>query len=96
VSMYSILIGALKWLLGIFRKALMPNKKDFLGGLVISAAVYLLFGISVIILLPLIIVGVFVTYVLRRAWKAFMIYWTLRTIRKKTTKEVDKLKNLFK
>jgi hypothetical protein len=96
MSLYSIFIGALKGLFSIFKKALMPNKKDFLGGLVISAAVYLLFGISVIILLPLIIVGVIVTYVLRRLWKAFLIYWTLRTMKKKAAKEVDKLKNLFK
>jgi hypothetical protein len=96
MSLYSIFIGALKGIFSIFKKTLMPNKKDYLGGLVVSAVVYLLYGVSLILLLPLIVLGVIMTYVLRRTWKAFLLYWTLRTIKKKTTKEVEKLKNLFK
>ena len=96
MGMQSLFVGALRGLFGLIRKNLMPSKKDYLGGIIITLVVYLVFGISAIILLPLIVVGVLITYVLRRMWKAFLIYWTYRAIRKKTTKGVDRLKSIFK
>jgi hypothetical protein len=96
MSIYSIFKGTVGGLFSIIKGALMPGKKDFIGGLFLTAVVYLVFGVSVVLLLPLIIVAVFVTYVLRRLWKAFLFYWTIRTIKKTTCKGVDRIKGLFK
>ena len=73
----------------------MPDRKDLLGSLLLSIPVYLIFGLSLIFLLPLIIVGVFIVYVLRRIWKVVILFWTVKVMRKKTKKELNRIKKLF-
>ncbi|MFH0861605.1 MAG: hypothetical protein V1875_01110 [Candidatus Altiarchaeota archaeon] len=91
-----IFVGALRGLLAVIKGALMPSKGDFLGGFLITIVVYLVFGISVVLLLPFIIAGVLITYVLRRLWKALILYWTIRCVKKKTSREFERIKGLFK
>ena len=94
--MYSMVLGVVKKIFNVFKKVFMPDKKDFLTSLLISIPMYFLFGFSLIFLLPLIIAGVFVVWVIRRTWKVLTIYWTVKVMRKKTSKEFDRIKSLFK
>lgn len=96
MSFTSMVWDAMKWLLKAFRNVFMPNKKDLIGSLLLAIPMYILFGLSLIFLLPLIIICVFIVYLIRRLWKVIVIWWTVKVIKKKTHNEVEKIKNLLK
>ncbi|MBD3417171.1 MAG: hypothetical protein GF416_08580 [Candidatus Altiarchaeales archaeon] len=73
----------------------MPNRKDLIGSILVSIPLYFLFGLSLIFLLPLIILFVFIVYFIRRIWKVLVLYWTVKVMRKKTSREVEKIKKLL-
>jgi len=92
----SAVVGIMKTLFTILRKAFMPNRKDLICSLLLSIPLYFLLGLSLIFLLPLVIVSVFIVFTLRRLWKLLIIYWTVKVMRKKTSKEWGRLKKMFK
>ena len=91
----SMVAGVVCKLFNAFRKVFMPDKKDLIASLLISIPMYLLFGLSLIFLLPLIIAAVFIVYTVRRAWKLIVLYWTVKVMRKKTSKELNRIKKIF-
>ncbi len=92
----SMVLMVVKKLFALFKRLFMPDRKDLLGSLLLSIPLYFIFGLSLIFLLPLIIVGVFVVWVLRRMWKVLVLYWTVKVMKRKTSGELDKIKKLFK
>ncbi|MFH1054463.1 MAG: hypothetical protein V1744_00045 [Candidatus Altiarchaeota archaeon] len=96
MSLTSMVFGAVKALFNAFRKVFLPDKKDLIGSVILTVPLYLLFGLSLIFLLPLIILGVLLIFIIRRLWKVLIIWWTLRAMKKKTTKEINRIKGLFK
>jgi hypothetical protein len=91
----SVVAGVIKRLFKVFKRVFIPDRTDFLGSLLLSIPLYFLFGLSLIFLLPLIILGVFVVFIIRRLWKVLVLYWTVKVMRKKTAKELDKIRRLF-
>jgi len=92
----SAVYGVVKRLFKVFKRVFLPDRTDFLGSLLLSIPLYLLFGLSLIFLLPLIIAGVFVVFFIRRMWKVLMLYFTVKVMKKKTSKELDKIRRMFK
>ena len=66
-----------------YENAFVPDRTDLLGSLVLSIPMYLLFGLSLIFLLPLIILGVVFIFFLRRTWKLIIVYLTYKILRRK-------------
>ena len=73
-SMFNV---AIKGLFAVFKRTFLPDKKDLIGSIILTIPLYLLFGLSLIFLLPLIIVGVFIVFIIRRLWMAFIIFCSL-------------------
>ena len=82
-------------LFSAFKKFFMPDRKDLLLSIIISIPMYLLFGLSLIFLLPIIVVGVFIVYTVRRLWKILALYWTVKILHKKTRGDFRKIKNML-
>lgn len=96
MGLLSMIAGAVKKLFNVFKKVFMPDRKDLLGSLLLSIPLYIIFGLSLIFLLPLIIAGVVVVFFVRRLWKLLVLYWTVKVMKKKTSGELEKIKKLFK
>jgi hypothetical protein len=84
------------YVFGALKKAILPDRKDLLGSLILTIPAYILLGLSLIFLLPLIIAGVIVVYVLRRIWKAALLYITYRLFRKKASNHISSIKKILK
>lgn len=96
ISFGGILGGVISWLFQKFKKIFLPDRTDLIGSLFLSIPLYLIFGLSMILLLPLIIVCVFIVYFIRRAWRFILIFWTVKIMHKKTEKEIKKIKKILK
>jgi len=96
MSFGSMLNVAIKGLFAVFKRTFLPDKKDLIGSIILTIPLYLLFGLSLIFLLPLIIVGVFIVFIIRRLWMAFILFWTIRVMKKNAEKDIARIKKLFK
>ncbi|MBU0763121.1 MAG: hypothetical protein KKD39_08865 [Candidatus Altiarchaeota archaeon] len=81
---------------GVFKKAVIPDRKDLLGSIILTIPLYLVLGLGLIFLLPLIIIGVVLVYFLRRLWKVVLMYITYKIFRKKVDKKISSIKKLIK
>ena len=79
-----------------YEKAFIPDRKDLVGSLILSIPMYILFGLSLIFLLPLIIIGVVVVFFIRRTWKLVMLYITYRLLKRKVKGGYNNIKKLVK
>ncbi len=58
-----------------------PDKKDMASGTVAAIALFAAAGLGMIFLLPLVIAGVILVWIIRRAWRvgfAFILYKLIR------------------
>ena len=86
----------ISWLFGCFRRAFLPDKTDLIGSIILSIPLYILFGLSMIFLLPLIIVCVIFVFLIRRLWKIVLMYVTYKLFRRKIDKKISFVKKAIK
>jgi Na+-driven multidrug efflux pump len=91
----NMIFQSIKGFFRVFRGAFMPNKKDFIGSLILSIPLYVLFGLSLVFLLPLIIAGVIVVYFIRRLWRIIVIFWTVRVLKRRVEKDFGRIKKIL-
>ncbi len=81
---------------GLFKRAFLPDKKDLIGSLLISIPLYIILGLGLIVLLPLIIICVVFVFLVRRLWKILLIYLTYRLFKRKVKGTVSELRRMMK
>jgi len=96
MNIFKAVYNVVKRLFKTFMRTFLPDRRDLLGSIVLAVPLYLIFFSSIIFLLPLIIAGVVVVFSLRRIWKILTIYWTVKVMRKKTSKEIDKIRRTLR
>lgn len=89
-------MGLMSLVWGQLSKHLLPNKWDILIGVAITAAAYMTLTPEPLTLLLILAVGTAAAFILRRLWKLVVIWWAIRTAKKKVEGGIEGVKRFLK